>query len=127
MIKTEPQPPRARAKFKEAKLPKEPKSDVKITLDDGTVLRERMKKVESDHGYSLVLTNVRLDENDAVTTAPSPAHEVVFSGETLARLGSVEAIQNAIDVAREEAAALARDHFKGLEMGQQVIASRIED
>lgn len=126
MIQSEPQPPRERADFKEASLPKEPKSDVKLTLDDGTILRERMRKIPSENGgYSLVLTSVKLDKKDVVSSEVAPPHEIVLTGEALARLGSPEKIREAIDDARKEAAAAARDHFRGLEMGEQVLAERL--
>lgn len=141
MITTEPQPPRERATFVEETLPNEPASDVKLTLDDliksdgtvvadgaaGTALRERMVKVDhpDGNGYTLVLTSTILDTSGNVVGSPSPPFEISFSGAALGRLGTPEAIRAAIDKSRQEAAALARLHFIGLQLGEQVLASRL--
>lgn len=124
----EPAPPLPREPFTEVALPNEPKSDVKLVLtSDGTALRERMVRVNSDEtgGYTLVFTSTKLDATDKVTSDPSPRIEMAFTGEQLSRLGSTTAIAAAILKRREEAAAIARDHFRGLELGEQVIASRL--
>lgn len=121
MIQTDPQSPRERAVFTEAPLPNEPATDVKITLDDGTVLRERMVQIETDNGFSLVFTSVKLDADDKVASPVGPRFEMPLSGEQLARLGSAEAIQATIRSRREEVAAASRAHFKGLELAEEVL------
>lgn len=124
----EPAPPLPREPFKEVALPGEPKSDVKLILtSDGTKLRERMVRINSDEtgGYTLVFTSTKLDSTDQVVSEPSPRVEMAFTGEQLARLGSATAIAASILKRREEAAAIARDHFKGLELGEQVLGGRV--
>lgn len=124
----EPAAPLPREPFTEAALPEEPKSDVKLVLNsDATTLRERMVRISSDDtgGYTLVFTSTRLDALDKVASDPSPRVEMAFTGEQLARLGSTETIAASILKRREEAAAMARDHFKGLELGEQVLGTRL--
>lgn len=128
MPTNEPAPPLPREPFTEVALPNEPKSDVKIVLtSDGTALRERMVRINSDDtgGYTLVFTSTKLDATDKVTSDPSPRIEMAFTGEQLNRLGSAAAIAASILKRREEAAAMARDHFKGLALGEKALASRL--
>lgn len=121
MIDTEPQPPRELAAFVEAPLPDEPATDVKITLDDGTVLRERMVRIETGVGFNLVFTSVRLDAAGKVASPVGPAFEMPFSGEQLDRLGTPEAVEASIRDGRRAAAAMSRDHFRGLALGEEAL------
>ena len=132
-----------RVKFRETRL-KDGGKDLRLELDDGTVLRERFVRVdrprENVHsnavdvapvGFSVLISNALLGNGDEVARDASgsvriaPVHEVVFTGEALARLGSAEAVAAAMQAAREVAAAKAAEHFRGMALGERVLADRI--
>lgn len=132
-----------RTTFTETKLPDEPKSDVEITLADGTKLRERMTRLDAStetvtstadsvaaNGFTLVLSNALLDDAGGVAKDSAggfriaPRHEVGFTGEDLARLGAETAILAAIKEQREIAAAAAAANFRGIALGEKVLAGR---
>jgi hypothetical protein len=127
---TEPAPEPRRAKFAEAKLPSEPKSDVKLTLESGMVLRERVQRVETGGATNLLLTFTKLDSSGRVERDASgdpivsPAHEIAFIPENTAHLSDA-AIAKALKDAREAAAARAEDHFKGMARISGLMASRL--
>lgn len=126
----EPEPEPRRAKFSEAKLPAEPKSDVKLTLESGMVLRERIQRVDSGGATNLRVTFTRLDKNGQVERdgsgdpIVSPVHEIAFIPENTANLSAAE-LAASLKHARETAAARAEDHFKGMERISGLMASRL--
>lgn len=127
-IEASPEP--RKEDFEEKLLPQEPRSDVKLVMDSGMVLRERVKRVESDTGCSLVFTYTRLDNNDEVMLNDygqpmiSFPHEVVLIGEHVNRHTSKQ-LQEAIKEGRKVAAARAVDHFTGLEKMADIMTSRL--
>lgn len=119
-----------RAAFTEKKLPDEPASDVKLELDDGTVLRERVVRSQSNHGYTFRFTHTKLDKEGNVALAGNGepllphSHELCLQGEEAARLGP-KGVREAVKREREVAAAKARDFFKGLVEIDKVLAGRV--
>lgn len=128
----EQSPPPPREKFKEAALPAEPDSDVKLTTDSGMVLRERVARFDGEGCVTLQFTYTRLDENDAVmldrNEAPMifSAHDVVMMGEGVGRVG-VEGIKSTVKMGREVGAARAVAHFEGLALLGDLMASRLTE
>lgn len=139
-----PQPPR-RTRFREAKLQGEPETDRKITLlDEDMVLRERIVQTSDGRGVqssadavaptarSLTISLALLDaeggvvRNSAGEVLIAPAHETLLIGENMARLGTQEAVAEAIKMEREVAAAKAADHFKGMELMDAVLGDRVK-
>jgi hypothetical protein len=144
LTRKEPGPPLPRIKFAEHPVPGKPESDRHLILDDGTELRERLSRAgavsENVHtaaeqvaptSYSVRISLALLEADGSVkrdragAAMIAPVHEVALKGEALARLGSVEAIEAAIADAREVAAALARDHFAGIALGEKVLGARL--
>jgi hypothetical protein len=118
-----------REPFTESPLPAEPASDVKLTLGDGTKLRERVVRSQSNHGATFRFTFTKLDANDQVETADgvpliTHSHELCLQGEEAARLGQ-QGVANAVQQAREVAAAKAQDFFNGLVMVDRLFGDRI--
>ena len=131
----EPAPEPRREKFKQvSKLPTEPRSDIAIETEQGIVLRERVQKVTSPHGVSLIFTFTRLNkEGEVMTDSEGKAlvtdpHEVVLTAEDVIRVGAEE-VEESLKIGREVAVARAVNHFKGLEklpsMLTDILASRI--
>src|SRR5438128_8789140 len=101
--------------FTEAKLPEEPKSDVKMTLESGVVLRERIYKIEHGEGVTFAFTYTQLDADGNVIKTRSgqplisPTHEVAFMGENAAKFSGSE-INTQLREGRKVAAARAADY-----------------
>lgn len=116
--------------FKEKALPDEPKTDRRLELAGSYVLRERMRAMPGDGGYSIAITHTRLDGDGNVIRSSfgepiiTPIHEVCITGEAATRQGE-KGIKAIIKSAREEAAARAEDHFKGMELMGKVMAERL--
>lgn len=120
-------------------LPNEPASDVKIVLATGEVFRERLLRVpiaaegNAPDGFNFSISNALLDDNDQVVTGPDGIkqivppevrHELRMKGEDMAAMGA-EGIAGSLLVAREVAAARARDYFAGMAAGTAIFASRL--
>lgn len=143
-------PPLPRLKFKERKLPvrpgnnPEPKTDVEVELPDGKKLRERLllldvnrERIVSDAayvapaGYSIGFSNALLAADGSIAVDPhgnlriAPRHEMTLTGDALGRLGKAGAEQAKLE-ARETAAALAAQHFAGMDIGTQVFGDRLD-
>lgn len=105
--------------FTEEALPSEPKSDVKLVTASGMTLRERVRRIDTNHGVTLLFTYTQLDANGEVVldTAGEPRisdpHEVSFDGEGFSRVGE-EGVAASLQHGREVAVARAVDHFNGL-------------
>lgn len=125
----EPPPEPRREPFVEAELPDEPVSDVRIELENGMALRERVRRVEAGGLVSLLLTYTRLDPDGNVmfdltgAAIIAPAHEVALIGENVTRLG--DNLEQAILAGREVAVARAADHFAGLAQISDLMATRL--
>lgn len=123
------EPPRL--SFKEQKLPAEPKTDVALELEDGTILRERITRIDHNQGVTFAFTFTELDKNGKVKTAPdgsaliSPVHEVAFMGENATRLGTDAEIKAALTAGREVGAARAVGHFAGLKLLGPIMKDRL--
>ena len=135
--------PLPRKSFKEAKLPSEPASDRKLTLEGGVKLRERLVLIRASSettvttaetstplAIAYAFTNALLTADDKVATDAegrsmiSSRHELVLTTEALGRLGTEEAVQEAVLVAREEAAARAAMEFRGVELKEKLLSPR---
>lgn len=117
----EPSPEPRRESFEQTSaLPDQPKSDVAIRTESGMLLRERVQRIASPHGESLIFTYTRLDDNGEVerNSAGEPIisdpHEVQFDGEDGPRVGK-EGRAAALKHGREVAVARAVDTFEGLD------------
>lgn len=118
--------------FKEFKLSEKPKSDVKIRLDNGVVLRERMISQPVESGFNITISNALLDENDKVVkdgdghriVPPDARHELRLEGVAVGRMTDAE-LKNAIRHAREIAAAKAVDFFNGVDRAKSLLGDRI--
>lgn len=125
----EPAPEPRRDAFAEQPMPDEPQSDVRIELETGLILRERVRRVEAGGNIALLLTYTRLDPDGAVVLDQSgapiiaPAHEVTLIGENVTRLGG--GLDAAILAGREIAVARAADHFAGLEQISDLMVARL--
>lgn len=143
-ITADPAPPMPRLKFHATKIPGEPATDRKLTLENGRLLRERLVQTATTSAdvatgaetvaptaVTLTLSLVALEPNGKTVARNSaggvkiaPAHEILLHGEHLARLGTSAAVQAEIDRIREEAAARASAHFEGMDLLEQVLAAR---
>jgi len=116
--------------FKEKPLPDEPRSDVKIITESGLVLRERIKKLQNGTGISFLFTYTQLNDKDEVVLNNeglpqiSPGHELALIGEHVNRLDK-SGLKKAIKDAREVAAGYAVEHFQGLSVLSELMASRL--
>jgi hypothetical protein len=125
----DPLPPRSRAPFTEAEMPGEPKTDRKLQLADGTVLRERLLRIDQTNGVSIVLTSARLEADGSVAKTDSgapdiaPAFEQFILGEGASAMGEA-GIADKIREAREIAASAAKRHFAGMSLLGKALASR---
>lgn len=130
MTPAKPMPPRRREAFTEAQMPNEPASDRKLVLGDGTALRERMTEVPSPNGLYMRWTIARLDASDAVVLngegGPdlAPAHEHFILGQGAAGMTDAE-LDEVILREREAAAAMAKDHFAGMDRLRGKMAGRV--
>jgi hypothetical protein len=141
-VDVNPEPPRA--KFKEAKLKGEPPTDLKIILESGIKLRERIVWVPveasavgdvqvTDGALNLVVTHALLTDDDKVATAPGGAfriksgsqrHEIAFDAERMGGM-SDEQVQAAELQQREVAAHKAERFFGGIERFERLLGGRV--
>jgi hypothetical protein len=129
-------------------LPDEPKTDVKIRLESGEEFRERMVQcpIEGEkiapgaaNGFNFSFSNALLESDGSVATfadgtfkivPQAVRHELRLTGEDIAAMlktGGREAVETAIQHAREVAAAKALDYFKGMDLGRELFGDRIAD
>lgn len=134
----------AKVEFSEKPLDGEPESDRLLTLQSGVMLRERMivadittMQIKSEaevepSGFAISISNALLEADGSVAKDEqgrfkiAPAHEISFTDEALARLGSKEAIALAVEDARQIAAAKAETIFKGRELAKEVLGERLK-
>lgn len=131
--------------FTEQDLPDEPATDKLLVLPEGVRLRERVTPVDGipgdltaspegnePSGLTLRITHALLDDDNAVAKDDaaryriSPAHEVTFTDDALARLGDEAAVEAALREAREHAAEKAAQVFKGRELVKTALLARIK-
>jgi hypothetical protein len=131
-----PNPAPERAPFAQvSRLPDEPKSDVKIKLESGEVFRERLVRVADAAGYNFSISNALLAADGSVAQADDGSllivphevcHEFRIEGVDMGKM-TPEQIEEALQHAREVAAAKARSFFAGMEMGAALFGDRIND
>lgn len=121
----------------------EPGTDVRIVLDDGLELRERIVVQAASAEtvtttapnpaptlVSYTVSNALLGPggevvlNDEGQPKIASRHELVLSAEAAGRLGTPEAVQGAVDEARRIAAAKARMEFVGMDLLSEVLGAR---
>lgn len=121
-------------------IPGEPATDVRIVLESGLELRERMVEVDTNADAALrpgaaptarsfVISNALLKDGQVALDGEgrprlSSKHEIAFTNEALGRLGTKEAVQEAVDDARAIAAARAETEFRGMMLHDTVLAPR---
>jgi hypothetical protein len=127
----DPSPEPRKEKFTEKPLPAEPKSDVKLVMEGGLTLRERVNRIARGTSVSYVFTYTKLDDDGNVVNDDygdpiiPPPHEVVLAGDAATRLGA-SGIKRELEAGRQVAAAQAVDHFNGLTMLPKLLADRLQ-
>lgn len=113
-------------------LPGEPVTDVKIRLEDGTELRERLIEVPVADGFNCVFSNALLDKSGKVAkdpdgnwriVPPEVLHEFSVTG-VRAGLMTPKQIKAARDHARGMAAAKAKAYFTGTDRMRRIFSDR---